>query len=516
MDIYLLTGSGREVWGMQATSEAGERQAGRGGGGPPDMVRAVALVTGVTGLVHLAAAVAHRDHTTLLGMFLVAAALQVLGAVALVSRPRVPALLVLTAVVNGAFVAFYALTRITGLSDIEGLEQAQPVAYGDLAATLLEGVAVLGALAMLAPAALPFAQRPRLARSAPVALVTVALVLGGPAVVASAEHEGSHGGHQHGDAHAHGAGRHAGGHGRDHHRDDHDDGDHDLAAGHRHGDDEAPGHDDHGGGGHGAGDGHHDGGGRGVGGGHDHGSRAGSGRGGGSHDPGGHDPGGHDPGGHDPGGHDPGGDDPGGDDPGGDDPGGDDPGGDDPGGHDPGGHDPGGGDPGFPPDWSPEQIAEAEALIAATEAALPAFDDAAALEAMGFTPFGDLAPGGYTHWTNWEWIEDEHILDPEHPESLVFRSTPSGQRLEAAMFVLPERYDMSSIPDDVAWLPGWHDHDNLCADENRQFTGLAFEGQCFSGTLLEVPPMMHVWIVDTPCGRFAGVDELGLSCGHEH
>jgi hypothetical protein len=26
--------------------------------------------------------------------------------------------------------------------------------------------------------------------------------------------------------------------------------------------------------------------------------------------------------------------------------------------------------------------------------------------------------------------------------------------------------------------------------------------------------MLHVWIVDTMCGRFAGVDENGLMCHH--
>ncbi len=28
--------------------------------------------------------------------------------------------------------------------------------------------------------------------------------------------------------------------------------------------------------------------------------------------------------------------------------------------------------------------------------------------------------------------------------------------------------------------------------------------------------MLHVWIVDTPCGRFAGVDEHGLMCDDDH
>jgi hypothetical protein len=40
---------------------------------------------------------------------------------------------------------------------------------------------------------------------------------------------------------------------------------------------------------------------------------------------------------------------------------------------------------------------------------------------------------------------------------------------------------------------------------------------CERGHLTPTPPMVHVWIVDTMCGRFAGVDENGLQCtSHEH
>jgi hypothetical protein len=28
--------------------------------------------------------------------------------------------------------------------------------------------------------------------------------------------------------------------------------------------------------------------------------------------------------------------------------------------------------------------------------------------------------------------------------------------------------------------------------------------------------MLHLWIVDTPCGRFAGVDEHGVMCDDDH
>ena len=41
-------------------------------------------------------------------------------------------------------------------------------------------------------------------------------------------------------------------------------------------------------------------------------------------------------------------------------------------------------------------------------------------------------------------------------------------------------------------------------------------GVCERGAILIPPPMVHVWIVDTRCGRFPGVDEHGLMCHDEH
>lgn len=483
-------------------------------GSPPDsepghLATAVALLAGLAGSLHLVAAWSHRDHDTLAGLFLAAALLQTAWAAALAWRPQVRPLLLLGVALHGGFVAFYVLTRLTGLSGVDGLEEAQPVGFADLVTTLLEVGVVAGAVALLAPdLVLPAGRSASLSRRG-LGLVTVALLLlGGPALVAGAGHDGSHGhggghGHAHGDDGAH---DHESGHGPG--RDDHDGADRHGPGADGHGDHEddhpATGHDDD-----------HTG----TGADHDDDHRGHDPDGDDGHDdPGGHDPGGHDPGGHNPGGHDPGGHDPGGHDPGGHDPGGHDPGGHDPGGHDPGGHDPGGNDPGngFPPHWTPEQVATAEQLIAATERAMAHFRDPAAAEATGFTWFGDLAPGGYSHMINWDWIDDDRILDPEQPESLVFRNTASGPVLEAAMFIVPSRYEMSTLPEDIAWLAGWHDHDNLCVDENRQFVGLAWDGRCSSGELLAIPPMTHVWIVDTPCGRFAAVDESGLHCDHQH
>lgn len=180
-------------------------------------------------------------------------------------------------------------------------------------------------------------------------------------------------------------------------------------------------------------------------------------------------------------------------------------------------HPPHGHDPSFPDDWTPEQVAFAEELIADTEAKLERYRNPGILPLLGFTWIldGD-EPDGYQHWINLSWFDDGHELDPAFPESLVFRNTADGPQLEAAMYMLPWRYDMSNIPEDIAFLPGWHVHDNLCFDGSGRIVDIAEDGVCAQGFLVVTPPMLHVWLDDTPCGRFAGVDEHGLQCDHDH
>jgi hypothetical protein len=185
------------------------------------------------------------------------------------------------------------------------------------------------------------------------------------------------------------------------------------------------------------------------------------------------------------------------------------------------------GDPGMDPgdgilppgDWTDEQVAEAHDLVARTEEALPRFADSSQLEALGFFDFGISAPGGYDHWINPGWIDDDHLLDPDFPESLVFRHMPDGgYELQAAMFFLPSGHDMSNIPEDLQWWPGWHMHDDLCVDDGGRFTGIVdVDGTCFSGHPSDMPPMMHIWVVDNECGhRFASIDIGGVECDVMH
>jgi len=171
-----------------------------------------------------------------------------------------------------------------------------------------------------------------------------------------------------------------------------------------------------------------------------------------------------------------------------------------------------------PGEWTAEQEAFMVDLVHRTEEALPAFADIPTIESLGFFDFGAVAPGGYYHWINPSWIDDGHILDPEFPESLVFRATDDGGfELQAAMFVLDSGTDMSNIPDDIAFLPGWHQHPDLCVDDSGRFTGIVFDGECASGHPDDSPPMVHSWIVDNECGhRFASIDIQGVICDVSH
>ena len=47
--------------------------------------------------------------------------------------------------------------------------------------------------------------------------------------------------------------------------------------------------------------------------------------------------------------------------------------------------------------------------------------------AAGFQSIGDGATG-HEHYIQWDWIDDDVILDPDYPESLVFEPQPDGSQ----------------------------------------------------------------------------------------
>jgi hypothetical protein len=178
---------------------------------------------------------------------------------------------------------------------------------------------------------------------------------------------------------------------------------------------------------------------------------------------------------------------------------------------------------------TPEQQARAENLVAVTLVRLPQWSDPAVAEAAGFYTIGDGATG-FEHLINWEYIDDGKILDPDHPEALVY-ATSSGKRvLESAMYMLPPGSTLDTVPDVGGALTQWHIHDNLCFTNDPvspHVAGLTNgNGECRAPLVkLEPVPMIHVWIVSKPCGPFAALEGVGAgqvkpgeahACDHVH
>jgi hypothetical protein len=192
-------------------------------------------------------------------------------------------------------------------------------------------------------------------------------------------------------------------------------------------------------------------------------------------------------------------------------------------------------DPSLPIDLSgtpgvtPQQQAAAENLIAVTLVRLPKWSDYRDAEAAGFRSIGD-AGTGHEHFIQWDWINDDVILDPDRPESLVFEPQPDGsKKLVSAMYMLPDTTPLDQVPDIGGALMQWHIHDDLCftqGDTPRVAGVTAVGGPCPAGLVKFRPsPMIHVWITPHPCGPFAALEGVGAGqieageerlCDHAH
>jgi hypothetical protein len=155
---------------------------------------------------------------------------------------------------------------------------------------------------------------------------------------------------------------------------------------------------------------------------------------------------------------------------------------------------------------TPQEQARAENLIAVTLLRLPQFADVEAVEAMGFVSIGDGFLG-HEHYLNPANMNDDKILDPDHPESLVFDTRVEPKRLAAAMFMLNPGDTLADVPELGGKLTQWHVHDNLCFAGARVAGLTDAAGSCPRG-LAKGPqvPMIHVWIEPHECGPFAALE----------
>jgi hypothetical protein len=155
---------------------------------------------------------------------------------------------------------------------------------------------------------------------------------------------------------------------------------------------------------------------------------------------------------------------------------------------------------------TPQQQAAAENLLAITITRLPRFADPAVAEAAGFVSIGDGFLG-YEHYLNAVNMSDDKLLDPDHPESLVYDTRVEPKRLVAAMFMMDTGDTLADVPELGGKLTQWHVHDNLCFVGPRVVGLTDAEGGCAPGQRKgDATPMIHVWIEPHPCGPFAALE----------
>ena len=168
---------------------------------------------------------------------------------------------------------------------------------------------------------------------------------------------------------------------------------------------------------------------------------------------------------------------------------------------------------------TPEQRAAADELLQDTKTGFWQWTDEQRVHDAGFRSIGDGVTGT-EHLVNWNWINDDTVLDPDHPESLVYNVDRQGNRtLAAAMYMAPAGTPDDEVPDVGGPITQWHIHNNLCYSPaqtvdgapQRRVVGLTDrDGGCDRGEALSPhAPMLHVWVVEHECGPFSSLEGVG-------
>jgi len=151
---------------------------------------------------------------------------------------------------------------------------------------------------------------------------------------------------------------------------------------------------------------------------------------------------------------------------------------------------------------TPEQAAAANQLYAETKAAILPYQDWHNAWAAGYRPGGG-ANLGSTHWMNQAYVDAGYVMDPHRPQGLVYANSKHGPVLIGAMFQMKHIGQFG--PDPGGRLTAWHQHENICVTPiGFEFSLMTPFATCpLFSVNISASPMLHVWIVDNPGGRFA-------------
>jgi hypothetical protein len=157
---------------------------------------------------------------------------------------------------------------------------------------------------------------------------------------------------------------------------------------------------------------------------------------------------------------------------------------------------------------TPAEVEAATDLLLATRAALARYADPAVAAADGYRVNG--VAGIDFHASNPAYEHDDRVLDPTHPETLVYAVAPDGRPvLMGAMFLMPKIGE--SGPMVGGPLTVWHAHQHICFSLTPPgLTGILSPlGGCPVGSI-DIPltaEMIHIWIVPGAPEPFGDLDD---------
>jgi hypothetical protein len=162
---------------------------------------------------------------------------------------------------------------------------------------------------------------------------------------------------------------------------------------------------------------------------------------------------------------------------------------------------------------SDDERARAEALWKASVADAERWRDPAAAAAAGFRfrDGGEAGPGRpvrFLHVPNPAWRADGRVLDPAHPETLVYWKGPGGRlTLVGVMYTAPRGTHGPTVGGPIT---RWHEHESCRDPATRAKLGRPVDGACPQGQVYRRSvEMMHVWFADDLATAFARRAPLG-------
>ena len=152
---------------------------------------------------------------------------------------------------------------------------------------------------------------------------------------------------------------------------------------------------------------------------------------------------------------------------------------------------------------SPAQLEAASAFYAQVKESAASYTDVSQAIAAGYVQITPDLPGIAAHFINAAYSADGDLMNPAHPEILLYSKRMDGQwRLVGFMF---SSETVTEVPPSFFGpLDVWHRHENLCFTANAGVSVKNSRSECVAGLFVKTTPWnLHVWTAEGASGVFA-------------